>query len=272
MKGLLLVVFMGLQVATASRGPPIKDFVTTTLKFGDSQCGCLPKAMIALFEVTYKNLDKAKNPETKLYGRLFTDTYRGRIRADLATVSFKQAKGRYSDYVILDVFADLKAGVLNVEHKGQPGGKCQNLKLPPMPAEYNMTEKQRCFLRELVKKEEHVSTKQRIVSSTFRFNPIPFIDMNFTFTECCKLSSFAIRQGKSVLDNKAGAFYKGEVVSLNIFDLIRRVKPFCTQPQIEIGRLMEHMNIPRINELLDQGKTDGEIITTGFDPSSASRK
>ncbi|XP_074655799.1 uncharacterized protein LOC141909296 [Tubulanus polymorphus] len=129
--------------------------------------------------------------------------------------------------------------------------------------EYDMSDQKRCFLRRMTKKEEYVTTKQSIVSSTFRFNPIPFLDMNLTYTECCKLSNFTIRNGQPGLDDdKTEAFYIGEVISLNIFYLIRRVKPFCTEPQHKVGPLMEHLHIPRIIELLDQGKTDGEIITT----------
>ncbi|XP_074655792.1 uncharacterized protein LOC141909292 isoform X2 [Tubulanus polymorphus] len=271
MKCLLLIVFMGLQVATASYGPSINDFVKTTLRFGDSECGCFPKAMTALTEVTYKKVDNAKNPDIKLYGRLFTDAYRGRVRVDFATVPFRQAKGSYSNYVILDIFADLKAGVLNVKHKGQPGGKCKNLKFGPI-SKYNMSDHRRCFLRRMTKKEEYVTTKQSIVSSTFRFIPSSFIDMNFTYAECCKLSSFTIRNGQPGLGYSGEAFFKGEVVSLDIFDMIRRVKPFCTEPQQNVGSLMENLSILRILELLDQGETDGELIASDVNLPPAPRK
>ncbi|XP_074655484.1 uncharacterized protein LOC141909051 [Tubulanus polymorphus] len=151
MNRLLLVVLMGFvafnEASTHPLISPFQNFVTSTLRFGDSECGCFPEAMTALFEVTLKNIPKAKNAQIKLYGRVFTDAYRGRVRTDLATVPFRQAKGLYSNHVILDVFADLKAGVMNIEYKGQPGGICQNFKVQPTPTYDIISDQKRCFLR-----------------------------------------------------------------------------------------------------------------------------
>ncbi|XP_074654682.1 uncharacterized protein LOC141908496 [Tubulanus polymorphus] len=269
MKCLLLVALMGfVALSEATTDPiisPYQDFVTSTLKFGESECGCFPKAMTALTEITLKNIPSTKNPEIKVYGRIFTDAYRGRIRADFATVPFRQAKGSYSDYVILDVYTDAKAGVMNIEYKGQPGGKCQNLKFPPQKDYDRMmsNDRKRCFLREKTEKLDFISTKQQIVSSTFRFNPTPFLDMNVTYTDCCKVDTFSVGYGAPGRDGRmVGGFFTGEVVSLKIYDMIRRVKPFCTEQQQRVGPLMEHISIPRIIELFDTGVTGGEIVST----------
>ncbi|XP_074652420.1 uncharacterized protein LOC141906871 isoform X2 [Tubulanus polymorphus] len=239
---------------------PINDFVTSKLRFVDSQCGCFPKSMIVLYEVTFKNLLKAKNPEIKLYGRLFIDTYRNHYRVDLGTISPRRTRD-YRKHILLDVYANLDSHVLQMQYKGQPGGKCQNIKLDES-LEWKITDRARCFLRQKMTKKNFISTEQQIASATYRYNPFPFMDMNVTFGKCCRFSSFTIKRlgpdfSKIFPAEKktkvTETLFRGEAVSLpSIIDRIRSIKPFCDEPQQQFKTMTEPFKITRFFEMLDR--------------------